>query len=376
MSTIRIDRRKFIEALAAVEPAVPRKPQKPILTNVRFAWDPGKAILTATDTEISVSFPLECDSFHSKKSCDILLPAARLRMILNELNSEKFSLTIEKGKAVIEASLSMFTVPTEDPAEFPAFPAAESDNKFSLKGVALGQAIRRTIYATDAEASRYALGGVKFDVEAEETKIVATDSRRLSLVSLPSIREGNIEDFGQILIPTKTLTLLEKVLPGDPVEDVEFHLLPGSKTVAIHSGFVQIVTRLVEGRFPRYQDVVPNHANSVHRLTLPVGPLLSAVRQSQITTAEESRGVDFCFQSGLLVLSSEAAAKGSARIELPVIFDSKITVTLDPQYVVDFLRSLSAADVVEVHITKPDEAVLMMASGVSYQHVLMPLSQG
>ena len=102
-----------------------------------------------------------------------------------------------------------------------------------------------------------------------------------------------------------------------------------------------IYSRLVEGRFPRYQDVFPSSYEV--RIPLEVGPLLSAVEQASIVTSEESRGVDFTFAAGLLKLSSQAADVGSSHVELPIAYDGKaVEITFDPRYLLDALKTLDA----------------------------------
>ncbi len=162
----------------------------------------------------------------------------------------------------------------------------------------LKRLIRRTIFATDVESTRYALGGVLVELTPATTiTMVGTDGRRLAHGSAPAEAEGGAEaPPGQPVIPVKALKLLERNLDD---EDPPVHLAIQSGTAAlVRTERAVIYTRLVEGRFPRYQDVFPADAEA--RIPMEAGPLLSAVEQASIVTSEESRGVDFTFGEGLL----------------------------------------------------------------------------
>ncbi|MFO0917758.1 MAG: DNA polymerase III subunit beta [Planctomycetaceae bacterium] len=136
------------------------------------------------------------------------------------------------------------------------------------------------------------------------------------------------------VIPAKGMQLIEKSL-GDGEEEV--HLALHANDVTVWCGKTVISCQLVQGRFPEYRKVIPTSPRTT--IDLPVGPFYSAVRQAQIVTNEESRGVDFTFTKGTLRLSSKATDIGQSKIELPISYDGDdVTITFDPRFVADFLR--------------------------------------
>jgi DNA polymerase-3 subunit beta len=119
--------------------------------------------------------------------------------------------------------------------------------------------------------------------------------------------------------------------------------------VMMRAGSVTVYSRLVEGRFPRYRDVIPR--KSTHVIPIAVGPFFGSVRQASIVTDEENRGVDFVFDDGSLVIRSRANV-GDSSVELPIEFDGdKLTITFDPKYVSDFLKVCRAEMLVDLHLT-------------------------
>lgn len=143
--------------------------------------------------------------------------------------------------------------------------------------------------------------------------------------------------------------------------------------VLVRVGGSTIYSRLVEGRFPRYADVIPAASGTV--IDLVVSPFYSAVRQAQIVTSEESRGVDFTFENGTLRLTSIAADVGQSKIEIPISYDGPaVTITFDPRYIADFLRVLDPSTSIKLQLTDRESAALLRTDD-GYLYVVMPLAR-
>jgi DNA polymerase-3 subunit beta len=218
----------------------------------------------------------------------------------------------------------------------------------------LKKLIRRTIFATDFESTRYALGGVLVELTAESIAMVGTDGRRLARMSAAADSENNPPlPGGSPVIPVKALKLIERHLSDD---DPPVHLtIQSGAAVLMRTESAVIYSRLVEGRFPRYQDVFP--ANVEVKIHLEVGPLRMAVEQASIVTSEESRGVDFRFGSGLLRLTSQSA-----------------DITFDPRYLVDALKTLDDLAAITAELIDGKNAAVFKTDD-HYTYVVMPLTR-
>jgi DNA polymerase-3 subunit beta len=134
-----------------------------------------------------------------------------------------------------------------------------------------------------------------------------------------------------------------------------------------------IYSRLVEGRFPRYQDVFPSSVEV--KIPLEVGSLRMAVEQASIVTSEESRGVDFQFGSGVLRLISQSADVGSSHVELPIAYDGKaVDITFDPRYLVDALKTLDDRATITAELIDSKNAAVFKTDD-RYTYVVMPLTR-
>jgi DNA polymerase-3 subunit beta len=202
--------------------------------------------------------------------------------------------------------------------------------------------------------------------------MVGTDGRRLAKMTATAEAENDAETpQGMPVIPVKALKLIERNLSdGDP----PIHLaIQSGSAVLVRTHNAVIYSRLVEGRFPRYQDVFPAKADV--KIVMDVGPLRLAVEQASIVTSEESRGVDFNFAPDALTLASQAADVGTSQVELPLSYEGKpVEITFDPRYLIDALKTLDDASTITAElIDHKNAAVFKTEDGYSY--VVMPLTR-
>jgi DNA polymerase-3 subunit beta len=356
-------------ALSAVSGVVPSRTTKEILKNVKLQVTSAAATLIGTDSEIGMRCvvpDVTCDS-----GGEALLPTARVLSILRELGDDTVKLEITGDALWIRGGYSEFRLSAEPASDFPPVPDFKDATYFALPASSLRQLIRRTVFATDVESTRYALGGVLMELNPERATLAATDSRRLSVATASCRVEGSpTPPSSPPVVPAKAMSLLEKVLTdGDTEARIAIH----TNDVVIQAGGVTVSAQLVQGRFPDYRKVIPGQFSST--VEMVVGPFYSAVRQAQIVTNEESRGVDFTFAKGVLRLSSQAADVGQSKIELPISYDgADLTITFDPRYIADFLRTLDGGTPIRFQLIDHESAAVL-ATDDQYTYVIMPLSR-
>jgi DNA polymerase-3 subunit beta len=356
-------------AISTVAVVVPSRTPKEILRNIKLVVGGGKATLIGTDQEVGIRY--EIPEIETTSAGEVLLPTARISAILREVQDDTISLEVTEEALWVRTSQSEFRLSVENPAEFPDVAAFNEENYHVIPGRSLKQGIQRTLFAADVESTRYALGGVLMELRPTSMTLAATDSRRLAVFKAPSSAQGRVsEEVGTPVIPSKAMQLIEKSIQ-DLEKDV--HIAIHNNDVLVRSGHSTIYARLVEGRFPRYQDVIPSSFEM--QIPLVVGPFLSSVRQAMIVQSEESKGVDFVFENGTLTLKSTASDIGTSRIQLPISFDgAKIDITFDPKYVADFLRVLDPAGQTTLNLIDQNSAAVFK-SEENYTYVVMPLAK-
>lgn len=360
----------LLSACQSVASVVPTRTPKPILRNIKVVAIDGAATLLGTDMEVGIRHKVAVVAID--QSGEVLLPKDRLLSILSEMTGENVTIESRDSQTVVKGDRASFKLGSENPAEFPDVAEFSEADSVRIKSELFRQMIRRTAIAADVTSTRYALGGVLFEVKphgkGHKLTLVATDTKRLSTMSGDCEVTGDTTG-GDLVVPVKAIQVLDRSV-CDEEPDIRVSLKPNSAT--FQSGDVTVYSRLVEGRFPRWRDVIPTKKN--HVVTMTSKSALSAVRQAMILTAEESRGVTFKFTPNLLTLSSRTADVGESVIEHPVGYDgAELSITFDPRYVQDCLKVLSDEMPVTCELINDDSpAVWKTEDGFTY--LTMPMS--
>jgi DNA polymerase-3 subunit beta len=367
---IRFNRAKFLEAFQTVASVTPTRSPKPILQNVKLDVSEDTTILSATDLEVGMRCAIAEVETHVAGSA--VLPVGRFGSILRETPDEQLELEADPQSAEVRGQRSQFKLPSQNPAEFPEVAVFDEQQYHEINARFLREFIRRTIFATDMESSRYALGGVLLELTEDKLTAVGTDGRRLAKMDGPAMSVGGQKTGDQTtIVPTKALQLVERALTD---ADAEVNLAARSNDILVQSPRVTIYSRLVEGRFPNWQEVFPDRTDAV-KIELPAGPFYSAVRQAAIVTSEESRGIDFTFGEGNVVLAAETAESGQSRIELPIGYDgTPITIMLDPKYISDFLKVIDPEKPFTLEI-RDSKSAAVCSTDDGYAYVIMPMAR-
>ena len=363
------EREKLLAAFLTASSVAPTRSPKPILQNVKLELSGDTAVLMATDLEIGIR--VEVAGVQIDAPGAAVLPKDRMGPILRESSDAVLRIESDGQGTTIRGDRSEFRLQAENPDEFPAVAAFEETAYHELPARAFRELVRRTAFATDTESSRYALGGVLLELGEDKITGVGTDGRRLAKMEVASKSVGGHQSGDQMtIVPTKAMHLIERALSEEG--DVRISARPND--VLVKSNRVTIYSRLVEGRFPKWRDVFPARSLA-QQIEMVIGPLYAAVRQAAIFTSEDSRGVEFAFDDGKLVLSGRAAQVGQSRVEIPVAFESKaLAITLDPRYISDFLRVLDPEKSFTLELKDPESAALCRTDD-GYGYVIMPLAR-
>lgn len=358
---IPFERDRLKAVLGLLGRVVPTRGPKPVLANVHFR----DRVAVATDLEVRVELPVVADG-----QVDVLLPHGRLAAIVRECDSDTVGLRPDEKSVTVTAGRGTWTLPTERVAEFPTWEVTAKPFA-RLPADELERMLSAVSYATDDESSRFALGGVLLELTDGELVAVATDGRRLS-IARADIDQAT--DDGTAIVPLHAVQVLRAVLAAaESGSGVQLSVSPRELVAELDDGS-RLVARLLEGRFPKWRDVVPAAGDQTPRAAADHGELLSAVRQAAIVTTEQSKGVVFQFMDDELELSGRSAESGESRVSCPLRQGGPITrVSLDPRFVSDALLAVDPDEPVEILATKPGERVVFFSGSVTA--VVMPLAE-
>lgn len=342
-------------ALAAVLQAVHQRAAKPILTNVLLK----DGVITGSDLEMQIQVPVD---WHGDP---LLLPAHRLQAILTAAAGDEVTLAPDGTACTVTAGRGSWRLPVEDAAEFPTWEPSNAKPVCRLPADQFARAVKSTVYATDNQSSRYALGGVLVEVKDGAVHFVGTDGRRLSVYEC---EVDQAVDDGQVLIPSRAIQAMAKLATGDGALQLE---ATGSEVIAECDG-TTIMSRLVEGRFPRWRDTLPEREGA--RWVVNGLDLLAATKAAAICTSESSLGVTYAFTPDGIHLTGKSAEAGESSVTCPVESAGvTLAIKLDPSFVAEFLRNLDDLSVpVEVDVVDSVSAAIIRCDDAT--GVIMPLA--
>ena len=361
--SVTLNRTVLADALARAFAVAPSRTPRDVIKNVKVEVHPGEVTIQATDLEVALKTGFKVESQSSDGWSFLVSPT--MFTAIRKATGENVVFTQTADGVTIESGFGIWDFVTADPDEFPSVEDVLGD-PITVQRTALVKALNRTMFATDVQSTRYALGGVLFDVQSGSLTLAATDSRRLAVHEISAECDASSPFPESPVVPLKGAKSLISISGSDTVE-----IKATAVAVSFRCGDDIVWCRLLEGRFPRYADIIPeNSAFTFHGKAL-AGPLRDAVEQASITTNSESIGVELAFGSGNLVLKGAGAEVGTSRITLPVECDGEFCCHLDPKYVCDFLRSTPQNSAIAIRAIDAVNAFVMRSDGSTY--LTMPL---
>lgn len=366
----------LLDAMKIASSAVAARTTKPILANVKAVASGDTLTLTAQDMEIGIRYELR--GVQVAKMGEAILAAPQLNAILRESDDADVTVDASDDGAAVKIGASKFTLPGYPVNEFPGLPEIDAGADYhEVSAGDLRALIRRTVFAADKkDSTRFALSGVLWEVDGKVVRLVGTDSKRLSVAEKPAATHGTApKSRSSHLVPPKALAVLVANMTDDG-ELVRVVLRPNEAMFRTERAV--IYTRLLEGRFPPYGDIIKQTRKlATQKVTLPVGAFLSRVKQAAIMTDDESKRVSLSFEAGKVVMKAKGPDAGSSEVvmSLPEHDGDPVSISFDPVYLVEYLRVVDGEDKsanVVFEVGTGDKPAMFGVGDWSY--MVMPLS--
>lgn len=361
---VTIASQALLDGLNIAAGAVALRTPKAALQCVLIRACSDSVLLMATDLEVGIRYVLT--QVEVEKEGEVLVSLARLSGIVRESRDETIALELVENTLHIRGSDSHFQVYTSDPSEFPPVPELEGKADFEVSGEELRWMIDRTLFAAAKESTRYAIDGLLWERKGKQLKIVATDGRRLSMVGCEVEKAGEAESKG--IVPSKAVSLFHRAVLN-PEEKFRIKFL--SNQVLLAGSRVTISSVLVEGNFPKYEDVIPQDCDK--KVRLDTLQLLSATRRASLLTSEESRAVRLEFTTDKLVMQARAPEQGEATIEMAVDYKGDpLEIGFNPVFLSDMLKVVDSDEVL-LELRDSNRPGLFR-NGERHLYVVMPVN--
>ena len=366
MIVLKATQDKVLSVLQSVAGIVERRHTLPILANVLIRKNGSQIQLTTSDLEIQIRTNAELDG--DSGSFTTTVGARKLIDILRSMPSDQtVSLESAQNKLILKGGKSRFTLQTLPAEDFPLVQEAASFGPaFSVPQKVLKDLLNQVSFAMAVHDIRYYLNGILFVAEGKQLSLVATDGHRLAFSSATLDVEVPKQE---VILPRKTVLEMQRLL-SDKEGAIEMQFA-GNQAKFSFDG-MEFVTKLVEGKFPDYNRVIPkNHKNII---TLGREPLLRSLQRTAILTSEKFKGVRLNIDPGTLRVASNNAEQEEAVDELDIDYDGDaIEIGFNVTYLIDALANMSQ-DMVKIELADSNSsALLTIPDNVSFKYVVMPM---
>lgn len=359
---------ELLKGIQTVQNAVSSKNTLPILSHILVEAKKTGIYLTATDLEIGISIKVPGEIIEEGA---ITVPARKFSEIIKELPSQSpIYIAVKKAQSInIESGKSYFRLNGLLKDDFPQLPDLQSLNPKEVEIIKIPQKslknmIQLTSFAMSHDETRYVLNGILFDFKDKILKLVATDGRRLAVIDNEI---SGMNGFGRnVILPMKTIHELNRNL----TEEGEVIFYFKDNQLQINIGSINITSRLIEGEYPNYDQVIPKKTKE--ELKLSTQDFLQATKRASILTNQDSQSVKINIIKDRMIITKNTPDLGEAREEIEISYKgSELTIGFNPVFLIDALKNIENESIHFGFIDPEKPAVIK--SGENYTYIVLPM---
>jgi len=361
----RCERDTLADAVATASRAVAsRTGAMPVLSGLRVTLTSGSLELVGTDLELTIRVRIPADTDGEGSA---VVPARLFSEIVRQLDGDTVAVELANDDAKIEAGRFATTLRTLSAAEFPRLPAP-SEGGVRVEATAFAEALRQVVPGASRDDARPILTGVLLTASAGGLRLVATDSYRLALRDLQGV--SMLEEGQKVLVAAKGLGEVQRLLSS---ETGEIDVVLGEREVVFRVGTTEVTTRLIEGEFPNYQQLIPS--GYPNRLTVSREALQSAVNRVRLVgQSKDTAPIRLAMSSEGLALSAIAQDVGEAHESVEAKYEgTDVTVAFNSQFLLDGIDAAASDEVVIESIDPLKPAVMKATDSGDFLYLLMPV---
>lgn len=362
-----ISREKLQEGLSAVSASIPTKTTLPVLANILVETTDRGIRLSGTDLDIAVSTEVAADV---EASGAVTIPAKKLSELARELPPAPVKIAaLGEQRITLECGRSKFKLLGLPRDEFPTFPVVRFNESWRIKSGDLQKLIGATVFAVSTEESRPILNGVLWELRPEQMRMVATNGHRLAKMETPIVASS--APASDLIVPPKALEQVRRLFPAEE----ELEVARGENHIGFRSPLTAVYTRLIEGPYPNYDQVIPRD-NDKYAIADKVA-LISALKRMSVIASDQTHRIRMAFNAGMLKFSVTTPDLGEAQDELPIRYDGDpLEIGFNASYLLEILRFMPT-DEIRLTFKAPERAATVEPEGwtdsATYMCLVMPL---
>lgn len=361
---IRLTKELLQKSVQTVQNAVSQKSGLPILANILFEAFKDKASFIATDLEIGIISRTKDVKVQEEGA--ISIPAKKISDIVKELPNEEVCLLSKKNnQVVIKCGKSVFKIMGLPKDEFPKIPEMGDKEALFFPQKVLKNMLNMTSFAVSRDETRYILNGILFIVANKKLRLISTDGRRLSMVEKETQKQINLSK--KVIIPLKATSELLKILK----DEGEVKILFSENQIAFEFDETLLITRLIEGEYPNYEQVIPKP--SQEKMKVAKESFYSAVKRANLFTSADSQSIKLDLLNNKLVISKTSQDGSESREELDCGYSGDgLSIGFNPAYLLDVLKNVDEEEVV-MEFAGADKRGVIRSNNGDYIYIVLPV---
>lgn len=365
---LTIKRDQLMSGLQAVQNIVGHRTTLPILSNVLLRAQGNRLELTATDLDVTIVCAVDAEV---KKPGATTMPVKKLFGIVRELNPGDIGIDVDdKNRCNLTSGASRYKIHGLAAEEFPPLPKFQDERKIVVDQQKVRSMMRKTSFAVSTDEARYVLNGIFVSFKDHKFTMVATDGRRLALVE----EEVEVPERGQgeMIIPTKAVGEITRLLSDQGTVEIQFS--ENQAAFGLHAENtppVQVITKLVEGTYPNYRQVIPGETKQ--RIKLVREEFMHALRRAEVMTSDKQSSVKLVFTENNLSINANTPEVGEGEESIAIKYEGKeMAIAFNPGFLIHPLAALEGVD--EVFLDLVDEfAPAVIRINGPFLYVVMPM---
>jgi len=360
----KLSKEKLLGGLQTVQNIITPKTTLPILSHVLLETNNDGLRVTATDLDIGISCVIPVNILEQGA---ITVPAKRFYEIVKELPFNDVEVTVKKNNVVtIESESCQFKIMGLPREEFPKLPEFKDKEVIKIQQEVLQEMLRLTSFAVSNDETRYVLNGILFKINKNNLTLVATDGKRLAITEKKI--QQDLEKEISIIVPVKTIHELNRNLKNQG----EISLILGTNQILFDVNGIIIISRLIEGEFPDFRQVIP--PVSENKLAIERELFLLAVKRAALLSTPDYQAVKLELFKNKLIISKSTPDIGESREEISVEYKGKeIIIGFNPGYLVDVLKNLQST-LIELELSDSEKPGVIRMGGFTY--IVLPMRLG
>lgn len=361
---VKVEKHDLLKATQSIQNIVTTKGALPILSNILIEAENNKIKLTATDLELGIYCSVPAEVYQSGA---LTVPAKKFSEMIKELPETAVIIATLKNNTMSINSegvyFKLLGLPKED---FPKIPHLQEENSIELEQESLKNMLSMTIFATSHDEVRYILNGVLFSLKQRTLRLVATDGRRLALAEKQVTPHK--EFVKEAIVPNKAVQELNRILGETGTVKIIF----GDNQLMFKAAETVLVTRLIEGEFPNYEQVIPKEGQN--KITVNTQRFLDGAKRAALLTNQDSQSIRIDLLKDKMIVSKSTPELGEAKDQIDINYKGKeMSLGFNPQYLAEALKNISQ-DEIDIELEAPDKAgVIRTHLPEKYVYLVLPM---